>query len=722
MPANQLPTSTPPTICWTEDNLPKSVVFDDIYFSKEDGLAETEYVFLQQNRLKERFKALTSRHFFVIGETGFGTGLNFLATWNLWAQIAPITARLHFISVEKYPLSRAQLSRALSLWPSLKSYCNALLEQYRIVKTAGFHRLSFADGRVQLTLIIDDAQKALNHLFASDHPCYRQPQWQGIDAWFLDGFAPAKNPAMWSTNLLATISKLTRPEGTLATFTAASSVRKNLQTAGFTVEKVPGFGKKRQMIRAVLNKIDNNANDATRNILSETTGSSTAQSIGKAIAWPVITSYRTTAKSKRIVILGAGLAGCHTARALADCGYQVTVIDRANTLSAGASGNAQGVVYAKLSHQWQPLCEFNLFSLLYAQNYYHSFWSQGTSYGQQCGVLQLAHNETIKKQQHQIAEIFNRDGGNRDLLKFISAQQASKIAGLPLNKSGLFFPKSGWLNPVAVCQELVKHPSITVKLNTTVNNIEHKANRWRLSGNYSDGENKNRGIENRNGAGNKIKKPWEMNAVETLVIANATDARQLPLLQWLPTRAIRGQVTMMPVFEPTRNLKTVICGQGYIAPAVNGHHCVGASFNLHDSDTSIKQRDHLDNIKHITGLLPMATTEYTSYQKLDGRVSFRCATPDYLPMVGPVPDVDAFDQKYAALRRNARANSELSGTYLPGLYLNIGYGSRGLCYTPVCAALISSIISGEPPPLPASIIQALNPARFIIRDLMRNRR
>lgn len=213
-----------------------------------------------------------------------------------------------------------------------------------------------------------------------------------------------------------------------------------------------------------------------------------------------------------------------------------------------------------------------------------------------------------------------------------------------------------------------------------------------------------------------------MNAVETLVIANATDARQLPLLQWLPTRAIRGQVTMMPVFEPTRNLKTVICGQGYIAPAVNGHHCVGASFNLHDSDTSIKQRDHLDNIKHITGLLPMATTEYTSYQKLDGRVSFRCATPDYLPMVGPVPDVDAFDQKYAALRRNARANSELSGTYLPGLYLNIGYGSRGLCYTPVCAALISSIISGEPPPLPASIIQALNPARFIIRDLMRNRR
>lgn len=722
MSDNQSQIATPPTLIWTDDNLPKSVAFDDIYFSKDNGLAETEYVFLQQNRLQERFNALKSNHCFVIGETGFGTGLNFLATWNLWAQTAPITARLHFISVEKYPLSGAQLSRALSLWPSLKFYSKELLAQYRIIKTAGFHRLSFADGKVQLTLIIDDAQTALNHLFASDHPRYRRPQWQGIDAWFLDGFAPAKNPAMWSANLLATVSKLTKPQGTLATFTAASSVRKHLQTAGFTVEKIPGFGKKRQMIKAVFDGTGNRANNETEREPFKKTGHPASECAGKSIPWAVITGYRATAKSKRIVVLGAGLAGCHTARALADCGYQVTVIDRANTLSAGASGNAQGVVYAKLSPQRQPLGEFNLFSLLYAQHHYRQFWSQGNRYGQQCGVLQLAYSEKINQQQHQIAEIVNRDGGNSDLLEFISAQQASKIAGLPLNKSGLYFPKSGWLNPAAVCQELVKHPSITVKLNTTVNNIDHKANHWRLSGNCEDGERKNRGIENRSSTGNKITNPWEMNAVDTLIIANATDARQLPLLQWLPVRAIRGQVTLMPAFELTRNLKTVICGQGYIAPAVDGYHCAGASFNLHDSDTTIKQRDHLANVKHIADLLPTITTEYMNYQKLDGRVSFRCATPDYLPMVGPVPDADAFGQDYAQLRRNARADSDCSGTYLPGLYLNIGHGSRGICYTPLCGALLSSIISGEPPPLPASIIQALNPARFIIRDLIRNRR
>jgi tRNA 5-methylaminomethyl-2-thiouridine biosynthesis bifunctional protein len=696
MPDNQPSAAHAPAIRWNEDGLPESVAFNDIYFSKDNGLAETDYVFLQQNQLKQRFSTLRNNHCFVIGETGFGTGLNFLATWKLWAQTAPASACLHFISVEKYPLTQSQLLRALSLWPSLQPYYLLLLAQYRCIQNPGFHRLSFAGNNVHLTLIINDAQIALNQLFASDHPYYGRPQWQGIDAWFLDGFAPAKNPAMWSAELLMTIANLTKPQGTLATFTAAASVRQHLQTAGFTVEKVQGFGKKRHMIRATFNQ-SNSDHSNKRQHVPLTAGRYSAK---QPLPWPVITNYQAAEKKQQIVVLGAGLAGCHTARTLADCDYKVTLIDRANTLAAGASGNAQGVVYAKLSPERHPLGEFNVLSLLYAQHYYHQFWSRGNGYGQQCGVLQLADNASIAKQHQQLAAMFSHTG----LLKCISAKQASDLAGLPLNNDGLYFPNSGWLHAPAVCQSLIDHPSITVILATAVEAISRQASGWRLTG-------KCKAIEN-----------WEMSEIQTLVIANATDARALPLLQWLPTRAIRGQVTMIPTCAASRDLKTVICGQGYIAPAVENQHCIGASFNLHDPHTDIKQRDHVTNLHNIAKLLPLFEAAQIDCRDLNGRVSFRCATPDYLPMAGPVPDIDAFDRDYAQLRQDARITIHRSGTYLPGLYLNIGHGSRGFCYTPLCATLIASIISSEVPPLPQAIVQALNPARFIIRDLMRNRR
>ena len=663
----------------------------------EDGLAENDGIFLEQNRLKQRFSALHNNHCFVIGETGFGAGLNFLATWKLWAKTAPANAHLHFISVEKNPLTRPQLSRALSLWPSFQPYYLSLLAQYHCIQNPGFHRLSFADGNVHLTLIINDTQIALNQLFASNHPHYCRPQWQGVDAWFLDDFSQTKNPAiknpiMWSAELLTTMANLTKPQGTLATFTAAASIQQHLRTAGFTVEKVQGVDKKKPLIRATFNPSNNEIQHAPLTAHNYSTK--------QPLPWPVIAHYQATKKSQRVVVLGAGLAGCHTARALADCGYKVTLIDRANTLAAGASGNAQGVVYAKLSPQRHSLGEFNVFSLRYAQDYYRQFWSQGNRYGQQCGVLQLAYNPKIAKQHQQLAAMFSHTG----LLQLTSAQQASELAGLPLSNDGLYFPNSGWLHPPAVCQALVDHPSITVILATAVNAIDRQSSGWQLTGKC------------------KATKPWEMSDIHTLVIANATDARTLPSLQWLPTQAIRGQVTLMPTCPVSRDLKTVICGKGYIAPAVDNQHCIGASFNLHDPCTDIKRRDHITNLHNVAKLLPLFEAEQIDYQELNGRVSFRCATLDYLPMAGPVPDINAFDRDYTQLRQDARTNIHRSGTYLPRLYLNIGHGSRGLCYTPLCAALIASIISGEPPPLPQSIIQALNPARFIIRDLMRNRR
>jgi tRNA 5-methylaminomethyl-2-thiouridine biosynthesis bifunctional protein len=191
-------------------------------------------VFVQGNRLAERFAALCGAQSFAIGETGFGTGLNFLCAWQLFEQAAAADARLEFHSVEAFPLDADALRAALALWPALRAPAQALCAAWAGA-APGRHRLQF--GRVHLLLDIDDVATAL--------PC-----WAGhsIDAWFLDGFAPAKNPAMWADPVLAEVARASRPGASLATYTSAGRVRRGLQRCGFEVRRVPGFGSKREML------------------------------------------------------------------------------------------------------------------------------------------------------------------------------------------------------------------------------------------------------------------------------------------------------------------------------------------------------------------------------------------------------------------------------------------------------------------------------------------
>ncbi|MFD3212464.1 tRNA (5-methylaminomethyl-2-thiouridine)(34)-methyltransferase MnmD, partial [Pseudomonas sp. LR_7] len=216
---------------WDEQGRPHSRQYDDVYFSKNEGVDETVYVFIEQNRLRQRFAELAPHSCLVIGETGFGTGMNFFCAWQHFAEHAHADARLHFVSVEKYPLSFADLSRATALWPQLAAYSQQLLAQYVAVHP-GFQQFSFEGGRITLTLLIGDVLEQLPQL---DAP---------IDAWFLDGFAPAKNPDMWTPELFAQLARLSRPGTTLGTFTTTGWVRRGLMAAGFALKKVPGLGKK----------------------------------------------------------------------------------------------------------------------------------------------------------------------------------------------------------------------------------------------------------------------------------------------------------------------------------------------------------------------------------------------------------------------------------------------------------------------------------------------
>lgn len=229
----QTPT-TSNAIEW-RDGQPYASAFQDVYFSTDNGLEETKFVFLTQNDLTSRFKDLKNANF-TIAETGFGTGLNFLSTWQLWSELAPSDSYLHFISVEKYPLSIDDIRLALAYWPTLVDYSQQLLAQYQQL-SPGIHQLSFADGKVTLSLLIGDVTEML--------PQMNTP----IDAWFLDGFSPAKNPDMWSATLFQNMARLSHPLTTFATFTSAGDVRRGLQAVGFQVIKLAGFGKKREMLR-----------------------------------------------------------------------------------------------------------------------------------------------------------------------------------------------------------------------------------------------------------------------------------------------------------------------------------------------------------------------------------------------------------------------------------------------------------------------------------------
>lgn len=238
---NQLKEMKFAEIKW-RDGQPFSAQFNDIYFSSDNGIAETHYVFIEQNQLIERFKTL-HRSKFIIAETGFGTGLNFLSTWKLWQLYAPPTAILHFISCEKYPITQHDLATIHQQWPELSNLSKLLIEHYHIINNS-IGEITLNTGNIKLTLLLGDASTALSQL---------NIQNSKIDAWFLDGFSPNKNPDMWTKDLFQQMAKLSDKKTTFATFTSAGAVRRGLQEVGFTVNKFPGYGKKREMLTGKFN-------------------------------------------------------------------------------------------------------------------------------------------------------------------------------------------------------------------------------------------------------------------------------------------------------------------------------------------------------------------------------------------------------------------------------------------------------------------------------------
>jgi tRNA 5-methylaminomethyl-2-thiouridine biosynthesis bifunctional protein len=568
---------------WRNDATPASTAFNDVYFSKLDGAQESEYVFLKHNQLQQRWSQWNKEHF-VIAETGFGTGLNFLLTWLAFRQFRQThpeakPQRLIFCSVEKFPLTPADLKSALAYWSQLRALSNLLLQQYPTA-VPGCHRMEFDDGCVTLDLWLGDVNQLLPH--------WNRPTDGLVDAWFLDGFAPSKNPDMWSDTLYRQMARLARPGCTFATFTAAGAVRRGLQSVGFKVEKVPGYGSKREMLRGAIEQTSKQ---------------------------PMQTPPR------QVTIIGGGIASAALALALVKRRITVTLLCEDPEPAQGASGNRQGALYPLLHVEYDRLSEFFSQAFGFARRQVDQLIRNGHEIAHDwCGVIQLAFNE---KSRIRRAKLLEHAEYCQPLVQGASAKEASEMAGVEIPHDVLFYPAGGWLTPPDLVAALLKHTKKTGLLTTHFNQSKTEQG-WQLTGKeHLSGE------------------PVQRKC-QTLVVANGHRCTDFSQLSDLPITAVRGQVSHVRATERSELLKTVLCYEGYLAPALSedrhpGFHCLGASFKRNTLSTRIsaeEQRENLDKL--VRCIAPATWANGMDISDMAARVSFRCGSRDHLPLIGPI--------------------------------------------------------------------------------------
>ncbi|GHA98979.1 bifunctional tRNA (5-methylaminomethyl-2-thiouridine)(34)-methyltransferase MnmD/FAD-dependent 5-carboxymethylaminomethyl-2-thiouridine(34) oxidoreductase MnmC [Modicisalibacter luteus] len=651
------------TLDWREDatgEAPHSTRYEDVYFSRHDGRAETEHVFIQHNHLPERFAAWQASRPFVIGETGFGTGLNMLCAWACFERHAPASARLHLVSTEKHPLTRDDLERALAVWPDFTHKARILIAQWP-EPVSGVHRLVLNE-RITLDLHFGDSAERLSRLDGK------------VDAWFLDGFAPARNPDMWQPALFEAMAAHSHPGATFATFTCAGFVKRGLRAAGFNWEKVPGFGRKREMLRG---RIDTPPIDGSRH----------------ATPWFVPPE---TCSARHVAVIGAGLAGASVAEALARRGVKVTLLDR-EAPGAGASGNRQGALYVKLAAETNLQSRVYLAGLLHTRRWLarldptRELWQDG-------GVLQLAMSDKEAQRQSSFMDFHRLP---TSVVEAVDAARAGELAGTPLSRGGLDYPGAGWVRPAALCQRLAATAGVHFHRGE-VTSLTSTGIGWQLT--LANGD---------------------ALAADQVVVATAWQAPLLAPLAWLPLRPIRGQVSEVRVPSGMPTLSRVVCAGGYAPPAIDGVQCFGATFAPGDTGTELREADHAANLAELKRTLPayvaVLADAGVDWAQMDGRAALRAATPDKTPYAGPAPDAERWLSDYAGLAKDARRTPSVPGQHHRGLWVSTGHGSRGLASAPLCAEVIASRICDEPLPLERDLIDHLHPGRRLIADLIRGR-
>ncbi|MBT8138517.1 MAG: FAD-dependent 5-carboxymethylaminomethyl-2-thiouridine(34) oxidoreductase MnmC [Gammaproteobacteria bacterium] len=678
--------------------------FGDIYFNPDHGAEESQHIFLAGNQLEQRWRARIKSNNnapFVIGELGFGSGLNFLVTLQCWQNLhIARNATLYYYATEAHPLTRKALRKALAHCKPCPKLAAQLLEQYPDPVASSYTlRFTSGDTRAFLVLLFGDSVDALDQLEHYPSPRDAKPRGeqpgstpaappmfdqkntgQLVDAWYLDGFAPAKNPQMWQPALFAKLARHSHAGSSLASFSVARTVRDNLSACGFEVQRAPGFGRKREMLRG---NFSGGVADSTAS--TRRRGSYPHQRAYYRQAQPL-----QCKAPQRALVIGAGIAGCCTASALAERGWRVKVIDRApSAATTGASANDAAVLYARTAAGASPLSNWHEAAFHFASNFY-----RGLGCGQTLqGMLKLG---------EQLGEQWLQDHPECEGRRNVVASKASKIAAAEVSEQAIFYSQSGWIKPRDVCERLLEHDFITQHFGVAAKNLQRLQDCWLVEFDDSDCQ-----------------------RFDAVVIACAEASKKFAQSEWLPLKALRGQTSSIASCEHSATLRVPLCGKGYLVPAVDGHHECGASYSINEHDNNeqgtlaLKLADHVGNLAKAKALLPNMTINETG--DAQGRASLRCVTPDYLPLAGPLVDADEFRTAFAELARNARRVPAALAKPLPGLMVNCGYGSHGFTSAPLLAEILAAELCASPFPLADSLRRAVHPTRFLLREVVRGK-
>lgn len=618
-------------------DVPYSPQYGDIYHSSQDALGQAHHVFLRGNGLPERWRG---RERFTVCETGFGLGTNFLALWQAWRDDPQRCGRLHMVSIEAHPFEAEPMAHWLRrrLPDLLQPLADELLAQWPPLMP-GLHRLEFERGAVTLTLAFGRAHMVLPQLrFAAD-------------AFFLDGFVPGRNPDMWSDDVMAQLADLGAAGATVATWATAGAMRRGLRSAGFIVEKRPGFGPKREMTVASLPVAGTRASQA-------------------------LASMR---RAGTAIVIGAGLAGAGVARGLADRGWSVEVVDggvrqsvarQPGHLAAALTPmvDAEDSVRARLARagalraaaRWRELAssapDRSVPSVLVA------------------GTVQVAKARLLKRPnaltdwEAGIAAL----GFPKDWVRLVDADEASRLAGQAVGRGGLYFPGGLLVRPQALCVDLLDHPSIRQTADVVRALHRTPEGAWQV----------------------RCASARVMEA-DVVVVAAARDTPGLLAASGLAwplgetMQHVAGQITLMPAASLLQGgPRCIVAGEGYVLPSVDGW-CVAGSTYDHDASPDeaapVSDAGHAGNLARARSLLPQLSSE-VDMSGLAGWGGWRAVLRDRMPAIG-----------------------ELAGA--PGVWIAAGYASRGITWSALAGDVIGGRLAGEPAVIEGDLLQAMSPQR-----------
>ena len=681
----------PAEIEW-RDNLPYSVDFDDIYYSLENGLAESRHVFVDGNRLIKDWSTKRQSRF-VIAELGFGSGLNFLATAKAWQDLSISNPhfkqnKLHYLSIEKHPLTLKDLRKACQNWPELSELSDKLLINYPST-TYGRHQLYFDDLGITLTLLFMPVDEALKDL---ETESTRQPFPIEVDHWFLDGFAPSKNTDMWSESLIQLIARLSKLGTRVATFSVAASVKTPLKKYGFRIKKRKGFGRKREMLSATLAELPAKGPEPKFVNLSREAPWYNYSKIDSVPGANQL-DYPELAKPKGqlpIAIIGAGIAGCSTAYSLSRYGIPLHLFDAQSEIAAGASGAAAGIFHPQLTSDMNRHSQFNWLAYQLLTRFLAGLSANDRStFVVRRGLRRLLPKNKVHKPLFELINEFKLS----PLIEIVDE-----------NLAELHFPEAGALCLKRLCEFLIEKIAphlIELKLNTQISNIVSDDQGWTIN---ADGKEYH---------------------YEQVIFCGGAESQLLGKFLESATQITRGQTCHLDYPKLSEALQFPVAENSYLVPQSEESVLLGSTFDTRidltfpktlRQDSQSQLLSDAENLCHSLGL-PFISKLDGIQPPLKGEVGYRLHAKDRMPIVGGAFNDTLLRQIYSNFGQRRFLRSENPGYNLSGLWLNTGHGSHGLLNAFVSARHLTSCIVGDISPLPYSLATAIHPARFLIRQL-----